>query len=159
VNPLEPFVVFRYLHVVAMFFAVALAVSTEIVLRRVATSGDVHAIRATVPRVRPLANIAGILFVSGIFFGIVAALTGQINLLAPWLLLAYVAYVGAVLIGMLVTDPWTKRLEAAAVASSDDAPSDALRSVIADPVPRAGTWALMILIATLVFLMVVKPFA
>jgi hypothetical protein len=60
---------------------------------------------------------------------------------------------------LLVADPWAARLGAAAVASPDDAPSDALRTVIADPVARAGTWALMVLVATLVFLMVVKPFA
>jgi hypothetical protein len=125
----------------------------------VATSGDVRAIRATVPRVRPLGNIATILFLSGVAFGIVAALTGQINLLAPWLILAYVAFISATLIGILVADPWAARLEAAAVASPDDAPSDALRSVIADPVARAGTRALMVLVATLVFLMVVRPFA
>lgn len=156
---MEAFVAFRYLHIVAMFFAVALAVSTELVLRRVATSADVRGIRATVPRVRPLGNIATILFLSGVAFGIVAALTGQINLLAPWLILAYVAFIAATLVGVLVTDPWAARLEAAAVASPDDAPSDELRTVIADSMARAGTWALMVLVAALVFLMVVKPFA
>lgn len=155
---MDPFVAFKYLHIVAMFFAVALALSSEIVLRRVATSGDVRAIRAIVPRVRPLGNIATVLFLSGFAFGIVAALTGQINLLAPWLILSYVAFVSATLIGALVSDPWAKRLDEAAVASPDDAPSDALRSVIADPVARAGTWALMALVAALVFFMVVKPF-
>jgi hypothetical protein len=156
---MDPFVAFKYLHVVAMFFAVALAVSTELVVRRVATSGDVRGIRATVPRVRPLGNIATIFFLSGVAFGIVAELTGQINLLAPWLILSYAAFVGATLIGMLVTDPWAARLEAAAVASQDDTPSEALRTVIADPLARAGTWALIVLIATLLFLMVVKPFS
>jgi hypothetical protein len=156
---MDPFVAFKYLHIVAMFFAVALALSSEIVLRRVATSGDVHAIRAIAPRVRPLGKIATVLFLLGFAFGIVAALTGQINLLAPWLILAYIAFVSATLIGALVSDPWGKRLEEAAVASPDDAPSDALRSVIADPVALAGTWALMVLVAALVFFMVVKPFA
>lgn len=156
---MEPFVAFKYLHILAMFFAVALALSSEIVVRRVATAGDVRAIRAIVPRVRPLGNIATALFLSGFVFGIVAALTGQINLLAPWLILAYVAFVGATLIGALVSDPWTKRLGEAAVASPDDAPSDGLRGVIADPVARAGTWALMVLVAALVYFMVVKPFA
>jgi len=156
---MEPFVAFKYLHVVSMFFAVALAVSTELVIRRVAASGDARTIRAVVPRIRPLGNVATLLFVAGVVFGIVAALTGQMNLVAPWLLLAYAAFVCATLIGMLVTDPWAGRLEAAAVASPEDAASDALNSVIADPVARAGTWALMLLIAALVFLMVVKPFA
>ena len=156
---MEPFVAFKYLHIVLMFFAVALAVSTEIVLRRVASSGDAAAIRSVVPRIRPLGNVATILFTAGVAFGIVAALTGQINLLAPWLLLAYAAFVGATLIGIFVTDPWVARLEAAAIAAAEGGSSGALQAVIADPVARAGTWALMLLIAALVFFMVVKPFA
>ena len=153
------FVAFKYLHIVSMFFAVALAVSTEIVVRRVATSGDVPAIRGLTPRVRPLGNVATAFFIAGVIFGFVAAITGQINLLSPWLILAYVAFVSATLIGILVTDPWTRRLEAAAVGSPDDAASAELQAVIADPLARAATWALMALIAVLVFLMVVKPFA
>ena len=157
---MDPFVAFKYLHIVSMFFAVALAVSTELVLRRVATTGDAAAIRTVLPRVRPLGNVATILFVAGFAFGIVAALTGQINLLAPWLLLAYAAFVGATLIGIFVTDPWAARLEAAAVATAEGSgSSDALQAVIGDPVARAATWALMLLVAVLVFLMVVKPFA
>ena len=156
---MEPFVAFKYLHIVSMFFAVALSVSTEIVLRRVATSGDAGAIRTVVPRVRPLGNVATMFFLAGVAFGIVAALTGQMNLLAPWLLLSYAAFVGATLIGFLVTDPWAARLEAAAVATAEGGSSDALQTVIGDPVARAGTWVLMLLVATLVFLMVVKPFA
>jgi hypothetical protein len=156
---MEPFVAFKYLHIVSMFFAVALAVSTELVVRRVATTGDAGAIRTVVPRVRPLGNIATILFLAGFAFGIVAALTGQINILAPWLLLSYAAFVGATLIGIFVSDRWVARLEAAAVATAEGGSSDALQAVIGDPVARAGTWALMLLVAALVFLMVVKPFA
>lgn len=153
---MDLFVGFKYLHIVSMFFAVALAVSTEIVLRRVATAGDVRAIRATVPRLRPLGNVATLFFVSGVVFGIVAALTGQIDLLAPWLILSYVAFVAATLIGMRVTDPWAARLLTAAEASPESVASNELQQVIADPIARAGTGALMLLIATLVFLMAVK---
>lgn len=156
---MEWFVAFKYLHVASMFFAVALALSGEIVLRRVALGGDVRAIRATVAQVRPLGNASTVLFLAGLAFGVVAALTGQFDLLAPWLLLSYAAFVGAMLIGMLVTEPWAVRLGEAAGASPDDAPSDTLRSVIAEPAARAGIWALMALVAVLVFLMVVKPFA
>jgi hypothetical protein len=80
------------------------------------------------------------LFVAGLACGIVAALTGQINLLAPWLLLSYAAFVGGMLIGVLVLDRWTLRLEAAAVAASDGGTSDGLREIIADAGGRAGTW-------------------
>lgn len=156
---MEFFVVFKYLHIVSMFFGVALAVSTELVLRRVATSGDVRAIRTTAVTARPLSNLATLFFVAGVVFGLVAAITGQFNLLAPWLLLSYAAFVAASILGFLVTDPWAARLEAAAVESVDEAPSERLIEVIGEPAARAATWAMMALMATLVFLMVVKPFS
>lgn len=151
------FVAFKYLHIVAMFFAVALAISGELVLRRVASSGDPVVIRTTVERIRPLGNLSTVFFLAGLGFGIVTALSGQMNVLAPWLILSYAAFVAAMLIGIFVTDPWARRLETAA-ANTDDG-GGGLRAVISDPVARVGTWALMALIATLVFLMVVKPFA
>lgn len=157
---MDPFIAFKYLHVVAMFFFVAMALSGEIVTRRVAGSGDVAAIRTTVSRVKLLSGpVAGGFLLAGLIFGVLAALAGQISLLAPWLILAYLAFLAAMAIGFLVTDPWLGRLERAAAASATEAPSDELLRVIADPVARIGTWALMALIATLVFLMVVKPLA
>jgi hypothetical protein len=156
---MEWFIAFKYLHIAAMFFAVGLAVTTEIGLRIVAGSADPRTIATATERLKPLGNVSTGLFLAGVAFGIVAALTGQINLLAPWLIAAYVAFVAAVAIGVLVTDPWVARLGTAAASSPEGAPSEALRTVIADPVARAGTWALMMLIAAIVFLMVVKPFA
>lgn len=157
---LDLFVAFKYLHVVLMFFFVALAISGEVVVRRVATSHDVIAIRTTVSRVRLLSGpVASGLLLAGVAFGVLAALAGEINLLAPWLLLAYAAFGLATAIGLLISDPWVSRLEKAAQASGTDAPSEELASVIREPAARFGTWALMVLIATLVFIMVVKPLA
>lgn len=155
---MEPFVAFKYLHVVTMFFAVALAVSGEIVVRRVAQSGDVRAIRTTVEKVKPLSGpIATGLFVAGVVFGIIAALTGQIDLLRPWLITAYVAFVAAVAIGTTVTDPWVARLERAAAASPEGTASPELVAIIEDRGARIGAWALQGMIAFIVFLMVAKP--
>ena len=155
---MDAFVAFKYLHVVSMFFAVALAVSGEIVVRRVAQSGDVRAIRTTVEKVKPLSGpIATGLFVAGVVFGIIAALTGQIDLLRPWLIAAYVAFITAVAIGVVITDPWVVRLEQAAAASPDGAASPELVAVIDEPRARIGAWALQGMIAFMVFLMVAKP--
>ena len=155
---MDAFVAFKYLHVVSMFFAVALAVSGEIVVRRVAQSGDVRAIRTTVDKVKPLSGpIATGLFVAGVVFGIVAALTGQIDLLRPWLIAAYVAFITAVAIGVVITDPWVVRLEQAAAASPDGTASPELVAVINEPRARIGAWALQGMIAFMVFLMVAKP--
>lgn len=157
---MDLFIAFKYLHVVSMFFFVAMALSGEIVTRRVAGSGDVVAVRTTVSRVKLLSGpVAGGFLLAGLVFGIIAALTGRISLLAPWLILAYVAFAAAMAIGFLVTDPWVGRLERAAAASPAESASDELIGVIGDSTARIGTWALMGLIAILVFLMVVKPFA
>jgi hypothetical protein len=153
---MDAFVAFKYLHIVAMFFAVALAISGELVLRQVANSRNAVAIVTTAARVKPLANLSTGLFLAGIGFGFVAAITGNMNLLAPWLLLAYAAFLAAMAIGITVTDPWVGRLEKAAEASAGGS-SDALDAVIDDPLARAATWALMFLVAFLVFVMVVKP--
>jgi hypothetical protein len=155
---MEGFLTLKYLHIVLMFFGVALAISGELVLRRIAASQDVRAIRTAVTRVKPLSGpAASVLLLTGVAFGLLAALAGQIDLLRPWLILAYLAFGAAVVIGFMITDPWVERLEQAANASGDDAVSDALRGVIDDPRARFGTWALMGLIAALVFIMVVKP--
>ena len=155
---MEAFVAFKYLHVVSMFFAVALAVSGEIVVRRVAQSGDPRVIRTTIEKVKPLSGpISTGLFLAGVVFGIIAALTGQIDLLQPWLIAAYVAFIAAVGIGIVITDPWVARLEQAAAVSPDGAASPELAAVIGDQCARIGAWALQGMIAFMVFLMVVKP--
>jgi predicted nucleic acid-binding Zn ribbon protein len=155
----EWFITWKFLHIAAMFFGVALAISGELVVRRVAGQRDVAAIRTTVRTVRPLSGTgATVFFVAGLAFGVLAALAGQIDLLAPWLISAYVAFGLAMLIGLTVTDPWVSRLEGAAAASPTDAPSDELVEVIEDARARAATAALMFLILALIFIMVVKPF-
>jgi hypothetical protein len=154
---MEAFLAFKYVHVAAMFFAIALALSTEQVVRRVAGSRDPRSIETAVIRSEPLTKLSDALFGIGIVAGIIAALTGNMNLLAPWLVLSYVAVAAAFGVGMLVIAPWSKRLHAAAAASPDGAASVELQAVIDDGRARAGSWALVGLIALLVFLMVVQP--
>lgn len=154
---MEAFVAFKYVHVVSMFFAIAFAISTEQVVRRVAGSADPRAIETTVSRSEPLNNLSNAFFGVGILAGFVAVITGNMNLLAPWLVASYVAVVAAFAIGMLVIEPWAKRLHAAAAASGEGVASPELHAVIDDARARAGSWALVGLVALLVFLMVVKP--
>ena len=152
------FLTWKFLHIVTMFFAVALAVSGELVVRRVAASCDPRAIAVTTGQVKPLGNLAGGLFVVGLVFGVLAAIAGQIDLLRPWLISAYVAFAAAMAVGLTITDPWLNRLQAAAAASPQGAPSAELLAVIEDPRARVGTALLMGLVVVLVFIMVVKPF-
>lgn len=152
------FLTWKFLHIATMFFAVAVAVSTEVVMHRVAGSRDPRTIRIVAGRVRPLSNVSTVLIVLGVTFGFLAALSAQIDLLRPWLISAYVTLLAAAVIGTTITDPWVVRLERAAAASPDDEPSTELLRVIEDRRALLGTAALMALVAILVFIMVVKPF-
>ena len=152
------FLTWKFLHIATMFFAVALAVSGELVMRGVAGSRDPRAIRVVASRVRPLGNVATLLLLVGIVFGVLAAIAGQIDLLRPWLVIAYVAVALAMVLGITITDPWVTRLEHAAAGSPDDSPSSELIAVVEDRRALVATAALMVLLATIVFAMVVKPF-
>lgn len=159
---MDLFVAFKYLHIVSMFFAVGLALSGELVIRAVAGSRDAAAIGTAVAKTKPLSGpLSGMLFLAGAAFGILAALTGQIDLLRPWLLLSYVAFAAAFTIGMTVVDPWVERLERASLATAEGGASassgESLDAVIDDRRARLASWVMMALVATLVFLMVVKP--
>ena len=153
------FPTWKFLHIATMFFAVALAFSGEIVMRRVAGSRDPRTIAVVAGRLKPLNNLGSVLLLAGIAFGIVAALSGQIDLLAPWLISAYLLVAVAFVIGVTITDPWVGRLETAAAASPGNEPSPELVAVIEDRRALVATAGLMTAIAAIVFVMVVKPFS
>jgi protein-S-isoprenylcysteine O-methyltransferase Ste14 len=155
---MDAFLSFKFLHVATVIFAVALAVSGEIVLRRVAATRDATAIRTTIERTKPLGGIAGGLFVLAAVFGLLAAITGQIDLLRPWLIASYALFAGAFAISLGVIDPWVGRLEKAVGATAgQDGASLALADVVNDSRARAAAWGLQVIIVAIVFLMVVKP--
>ncbi len=151
------FVLFKYLHVLTMFAAVAAAIVPELVLHAVARRGDVAGLRGLLPTAEKAGKLIPMLFVTGLVFGIIAAVAGEFDLLRPWLIASYVLFAIALGVGALVSDPWAKRLGEAAFASPTDAPSAELQAAIHD---RRGTIAstiLMTMIVVILFLMVVKP--
>lgn len=153
---------FKYLHIVTMFSAVGIAVGSELLLHRVAASGDLVAVRVAFRMAKPLQAAIPLLFLLGLAFGLVAAVTGAFDLLAPWLLIAYAIFVVAMAIGAIVQSPWVNRVAEAASASpstSGGEPSPELTRLLHDPLPRYAMYASWLLIIAIVFVMVVKPFA
>ena len=154
---MELFLTFQFLHVITMFAAVASATLPEVVLHVIARRGDVAALRGFMPIAQVAGRMVPILFVVGLVFGIISALTGQIDLLRPWLIASYVVFAIAMATGALVTEPWGRRLGEAAFASPIDAPSAELQGAIHDRRGVISTSVLMSAIVVIVFLMVVKP--
>ncbi len=151
------FVLFKYLHVLTMFAAVAAEVVPELVLHAVARRGDVAGLRGFHPIAEKAGKLIPMLFVTGLVFGIIAAVAGEFDLLRPWLIVSYVLFAIAMGVGALVSDPWAKRLGQAAFASPADAPSAELRAAVHDRRGVVGSTILMASIVVLIFLMVVKP--
>ena len=146
------FLVFKWLHIGAMFMATALAVGPFVVLYLVARSGDLSSIRRAFSYSTTIGRIGGALYGLGILFGVVAALTGAIDLTATWLLTAYVL---VVLLGVngLLAERWMQRVHAAAEAGGSEEVDRLVRA------PSAVTLLTIMVVVTLaiIFVMVVKP--
>jgi hypothetical protein len=151
--------IFKYLHILAMFSAVGSIIGTETLLHRVARSGDVRAMRTAFALARPMNVITPVLFLIGVALGILAAITGGLDLLAPWLLIAYVLFAVMFALGGAVQGRWLERIAAAAAVSDNAHPSPELQRLIHDRAALTAMYVGWILLVAIIFLMVVKPFS
>lgn len=151
------FELFKFLHVLTVVAAASAAIVPEVVLHAVARTGNVEAIRGVMVIVQRLGMVIGPLFVLAAAFGFIAALTGEFDLLRPWLIASYAVFVVAMIVGAAVSGPWAKRVGVAAAGSPTDSPSAELSAAIHDPRGTISTVILMSSLVTLIFLMVVKP--
>lgn len=151
------FVLFKYLHVLTVVAAVVTALIPEVVLHGVARTGNVAAIRGLMTVIDRISRWIAPLFLLAALFGFVAVFTGQFDPFRPWLIASYVLFVIAMAVGALVSSPWAVRVGAAAAASPVESPSDELRAAIHDRRGAISTAILLTIIATIIFLMVVKP--
>ena len=151
------FVLFKYLHILAMFAAVAAAFVPEIWLHVMARRNDVAGLRGYLPLTAQVGKLIPVLFVAGLAFGLLAAWAGELDFFQPWLIGAYVIFAIAMATGALVGGPWAVRMAEAASESPTDAPSPALTAAVHDQRGVISTTILMLSIIVIVFLMVAKP--
>jgi hypothetical protein len=151
------FTLFKFLHILSMFAAVAATVLPEVVLHLVANTRDARAIRTFGLITQRIGKVTPVLFISGVAFGLLAAWSGSLDFFKPWLIGAYVLFVAATAIGIAYTDPWTARVTALAGSNDTESASPDLEAAIADG--RAKLWSaiLMVILVTMIFLMVFKP--
>jgi hypothetical protein len=106
--------IFKALHILSMFAAVTLLVGEHLFYAAAVWRRDVRAL-AAIRRlsVRPfyLAEGAPVvavgLLLAGVVFGLLTALTGGLDLLAGWLIAAYVLMAAILVLG---GSPWVRRL-------------------------------------------------
>ena len=148
----------KFGHVAAMFGAVSIFVGQGLLERAVAGTGDVPALRRVLAAEDRFAPIGGGLFMLGIALGIIAALTGGINLLQPWLIVAYVLSAVVLVVAFTYHVPTANRLKELAAASPNEA-SPELRAAIDEPSGRVIVALDTVVWLALIFVMVVKPFS
>lgn len=149
-----PFLLLKFLHVGSMFLATALAVGPSVLLYLIARSGNVDAIRRAFGHTTAVFRAGGAFYGLGLLFGFLAALDGQLDLTAGWLVTAYV-FVGVLIIFNLGFERWTRRIER--VVDDPAAARTDLHAAIAARAPVYALAGMVTLTLLIVYVMVVKP--
>ena len=146
------FVFLKFLHISAMFAATSLAVGPIVVYYLVARSGDANALKTAMKFDEALERTAGGFYGLGILVGAAAALTGSLDLTAPWLLTAY-ALVVLLIVNNLYLSIRMRALRELALAGN----TSTLAALSRARALTASIVALGLITLALVFTMVVKP--
>ena len=146
------FDILKVLHIGSMFMATAHAVGPLVVMYLVARTQDAPAIARTFSFSTSIGRMGGAMYGLGILFGVLAALTGSLDLTAPWLLTAYVLVIFLGVNGLLA-ERWIGQVERAAEASRNAELDRLVRA-------RSPVVSLTIMIGltiAIIFVMVAKP--
>lgn len=149
------FVFLKFLHVAFMFLGVAFAIGPTALLALLMRSVDAQTLRHSLPLTHRIFQISTACYGLGVVFGFVAALTGTLDLAAPWLLTAYVLVAVLGLHGILF-DRWTKQVSRSLTSDTADATRDAAGHGH-ERAPIYYLSAMVVLVVAIVYVMVTKP--
>lgn len=145
------------LHVVVAFAAVGFLVVPGAILERVAHTRDVALIRKCYPLASFHGKIGGILSLLVWPLGFAAAMTNGIPLNALWLILAYVAFAIATVVGFGYHARREIAIGKLAALCTGDIPSPELEKAIADPLAGPMMAVSSLLWLFIIWIMVTKP--
>jgi uncharacterized membrane protein len=138
--------------------AVSIFVGQGMLSGAVARSGDVRAVRRILAAEDRFAPIGGGVFLLGIVFGFITAITSDFDLTETWLLIGYALALFILVNGLIYHRMQAEKLKAAAAAGSEDQPFDELRAL-------AGAASGVVMNAidglawlAIIYVMVAKPF-
>jgi hypothetical protein len=146
------FVLLKFLHISSMFAATSLAVGPIVVYYLIARTGDASALKTAMRFDEALERTAGGFYGLGILLGVAATLTGNLDLTAPWLLLAY-----ALLVLLIVNNLYLSLRMRALKQLAGGGNSAALGALSRERALTASIAALGLITLALVYTMVGKP--
>ena len=150
---------FLFLHITFFVVAITISYGPLLLLRLAYRTGEVGNIRGLAVIHSGLGPLTFVMYMLGGFFGLLTAINFHVNLLAPWLVIAYVGFTIAVLLGVTHNRIWPIRL-ADAVNRTPDGP---LTPEIRDLFMNRTTVAVLVIdivwVPVMIFDMVIKPFS
>ncbi len=149
----------KFLHIVAMFVAVSIFVGQGMLSGAVARSGDVRALHRVLAAEERFAPLGGSVFLIGIVFGFLAAITGDFDLTRTWLVISYVLALFILVNGLTYHRRQAEKLKAAAEASPDDRSSEELRAIAGAPSAAVMNAIDGLAWLAIIYVMVAKPFS
>ena len=153
--------IFKALHILSMFSVVTMEIGAEFLYAFAVSRRDVRAL-ATVHRMLEQARLGPVsiaVFISGVVFGLLTALTGEFDFLAGWLIAAYVIVAVVFVGGGLL---WPRiLLPLGAKAVEAEAGQRPVEEVVRDMAASRAVWwfvAMATLFVLIILDMVLKPF-
>ena len=148
-----------FLHITFFVVAITISYGPLLLLRLAYRTGEVGNIRGLALIHSGLGPFTFVMYMLGGIFGLLTAISFHVNLLAPWLVIAYVGFAIAVLTGVTENRTWPIRL-ADAVKRTPDGP---LTPEIRDLFMNRRTVAVLVIdivwVPVMIFDMVIKPFS
>jgi hypothetical protein len=148
-----------FVHITVMFAAITVGYGSGLMARVAYMTGQVAAVRGVGMAAARLARVIPVLFITGGLFGLFTAIAFGQNLLAPWLVIAYVLYAIALYIGAVETAGWGKRLGAVLATTPDGPLTPEISEMFTDRRVVIVTAIDYLIVAVIIFDMVVKPFS
>jgi hypothetical protein len=151
--------IFKVLHILSMFTAVTLLVGEGLFISVAIWRRDVHALAAII-RIAGRRPVVGPLFLlAGIVFGLLTAATGGFDFFNGWLIAAYVLVAALLLFNASPpVEALLKLANAAAEAEAGQRPLDQVAHDISTVRPGRLITVNVVLFATIIADMVLKPF-
>jgi hypothetical protein len=148
-----------FLHITFFITAITISYGSLLLLRLTYWTGQVGNIRGVVLVTSRLGPLTFSMYMLGGIFGLLTAITFGFDLLAPWLVIAYVAFAIAVFAGVTENRTWPIRL-AHALERTPDGP---LTPEIHDLFMNRRTLSVLVIdivwFPVIIFDMVIKPFS
>ena len=145
----------KFGHIAAMFIAASVTVGGDLLFLRIASEGNASTTARLGQAIRRRGPLTKYVYEIGILFGLITAFLGGFNLLAPWLIGAYLVIAALIYVSNWIAAPaYTKILEVA--ETGDD---EAVRRTLTSTRYARAAQLTTVLFLFAVFLMVVKPFA